>query len=204
MVLVFKEKAAGVQIFAGLQRALGSRDEAGRLRVTILTGIDRDHPNHYRVVIGSNIDRDSLPEGAIVVVSRVNTMTPDTSTNLDRFLNRYGRDGGYLLVPGYVEEGGTTPEFEPQLSILASHLNVRPAWEIGENDPDVTGITEDDNVIIPDGIVDAPILKTIKRIKERREHAPPSKTPGSRVKKVGRNDPCACGSGKKYKKCHGQ
>ncbi|MEK9137251.1 MAG: SEC-C metal-binding domain-containing protein, partial [Bacteroidota bacterium] len=25
----------------------------------------------------------------------------------------------------------------------------------------------------------------------------------SRAKKVGRNDPCPCGSGKKYKKCHG-
>ena len=23
------------------------------------------------------------------------------------------------------------------------------------------------------------------------------------VPKVGRNDPCPCGSGKKYKKCHG-
>jgi preprotein translocase subunit SecA len=23
-------------------------------------------------------------------------------------------------------------------------------------------------------------------------------------KKVGRNDPCPCGSGKKYKNCHGQ
>lgn len=27
---------------------------------------------------------------------------------------------------------------------------------------------------------------------------------GSTMKKVGRNDPCPCGSGKKYKKCHGQ
>jgi len=24
------------------------------------------------------------------------------------------------------------------------------------------------------------------------------------VPKVGRNDPCPCGSGKKYKQCHGQ
>jgi len=24
------------------------------------------------------------------------------------------------------------------------------------------------------------------------------------IQKVGRNDPCPCGSGKKYKKCHGQ
>ncbi|HEX7776475.1 MAG TPA: SEC-C metal-binding domain-containing protein [Parvibaculum sp.] len=23
------------------------------------------------------------------------------------------------------------------------------------------------------------------------------------VVKIGRNDPCSCGSGKKYKKCHG-
>ena len=26
---------------------------------------------------------------------------------------------------------------------------------------------------------------------------------GGPVEKVGRNDPCPCGSGKKYKKCHG-
>jgi uncharacterized protein YecA (UPF0149 family) len=25
----------------------------------------------------------------------------------------------------------------------------------------------------------------------------------SEFEKVGRNDPCPCGSGKKYKKCHG-
>lgn len=27
---------------------------------------------------------------------------------------------------------------------------------------------------------------------------------GKEVKKVGRNDPCPCGSGKKYKRCHGK
>ncbi|HLB95591.1 MAG TPA: preprotein translocase subunit SecA [Patescibacteria group bacterium] len=32
----------------------------------------------------------------------------------------------------------------------------------------------------------------------------PSSTPSSSVPKVGRNDPCPCGSGKKYKKCHGR
>ena len=26
----------------------------------------------------------------------------------------------------------------------------------------------------------------------------------SRCRKVGRNDPCPCGSGKKYKHCHGK
>ena len=28
--------------------------------------------------------------------------------------------------------------------------------------------------------------------------------PVTREKKVGRNDPCPCGSGKKYKNCHGK
>jgi hypothetical protein len=29
-----------------------------------------------------------------------------------------------------------------------------------------------------------------------------SKKPPEEAKKLGRNDPCWCGSGKKYKKCH--
>ena len=33
--------------------------------------------------------------------------------------------------------------------------------------------------------------------------SPPSPSPVSHGPKVGRNDPCPCGSGKKYKKCHG-
>ncbi|MBY4788473.1 SEC-C domain-containing protein, partial [Burkholderia dolosa] len=28
--------------------------------------------------------------------------------------------------------------------------------------------------------------------------------PGGEMPKVGRNDPCPCGSGKKYKHCHGK
>jgi len=40
------------------------------------------------------------------------------------------------------------------------------------------------------------------------EQAPASGPPPGAVKreadKVGRNDPCPCGSGKKYKRCHGK
>ena len=38
---------------------------------------------------------------------------------------------------------------------------------------------------------------------EREDGEPESSAPASHSK-VGRNDPCPCGSGKKYKKCHGQ
>ena len=33
--------------------------------------------------------------------------------------------------------------------------------------------------------------------------SPPDPESSSGVPKVGRNEPCPCGSGKKYKKCHG-
>ena len=35
-------------------------------------------------------------------------------------------------------------------------------------------------------------------------HNEPSEISGKKDKEVGRNDPCPCGSGKKYKKCHGK
>ena len=36
-------------------------------------------------------------------------------------------------------------------------------------------------------------------------HAPAGASPGADgIPKVGRNDPCPCGSGKKYKQCHGK
>jgi len=35
-------------------------------------------------------------------------------------------------------------------------------------------------------------------------HTEPSELGGKKDNTVGRNDPCPCGSGKKYKKCHGK
>ena len=36
------------------------------------------------------------------------------------------------------------------------------------------------------------------------EPTPPKPEPAQAFPKVGRNDPCPCGSGKKYKNCHGR
>ena len=37
-------------------------------------------------------------------------------------------------------------------------LNVRPAWQIGEHDPDRVGIKDDDDVIRPEGFAVVPVL----------------------------------------------
>jgi SEC-C motif len=99
------------------------------------------------------------------------------------------------------------PGFDLRLAIFSSQLNVRPAWEIGENDPDVIGIHDDDNVVIPDHVKEAPVLRTLERIKRRRKQLPSQElviSPLQSQTKIGRNDPCPCGSGKKFKKCHGR
>jgi preprotein translocase subunit SecA len=54
----------------------------------------------------------------------------------------------------------------------------------------------------------------VERLEEERRPAPVTlshgavsdipKEPASAADKVGRNDPCPCGSGKKYKRCHGK
>ncbi len=48
-----------------------------------------------------------------------------------------------------------------------------------------------------------PMVETTRRLLDDFRLAGPANTPDS-WGKVGRNDPCPCGSGKKYKKCHGQ
>ena len=50
------------------------------------------------------------------------------------------------------------------------------------------------------GVEASPLSDTVAATSEG---GPPRQRP-VRVQKVGRNDPCPCGSGKKYKKCHGQ
>ncbi len=46
--------------------------------------------------------------------------------------------------------------------------------------------------------------KVISQIKEKIRQATPERKPATATKKPGRNDPCHCGSGKKFKKCHGR
>ena len=42
-------------------------------------------------------------------------------------------------------------------------------------------------------------------VNPKEEGAPkPKKMPARKAADIGRNDPCPCGSGKKYKACHGQ
>jgi hypothetical protein len=46
--------------------------------------------------------------------------------------------------------------------------------------------------------------ETVRTGRNVHQHAPKQDPVVHRAPKLGRNDPCFCGSGKKFKKCHGQ
>jgi hypothetical protein len=66
----------------------------------------------------------------------------------------------------------------------------------GENAPDIPTSLEPDHEPVPTQEPRLPVLQ-----RSETEFAPVSQEPSTW--KVGRNEPCPCGSGKKYKKCHG-
>lgn len=57
--------------------------------------------------------------------------------------------------------GQNAPAIEYKLALLKHHLHIRPAWQIGENDHDIIALDEEEDPFIPEGVVDAPVVKAI-------------------------------------------
>jgi hypothetical protein len=208
LTLLFENRQAAESIFEGWLEEVGPEDSNDKIRVSIVTGITTENPAAYRVILGTNPDWSTVPSSSqFVLVYRINTMNPTTSENLNRFVERYNDKKKYMLVPGEAQGAGMGC-IAPKFGILKHELLVRPAWQIGEHDPDVCGIDPDDKIIIPDGVNGAPVLAAIARQKKRLEADPNSLRMGGPAlkpnRKTSRNEPCYCGSGKKYKKCHGR
>jgi hypothetical protein len=168
LALVFEAEAAARAIFEGLRRQLGESDVARRLRISIITRVDKRHPAHYSVVVRNNLPTVAASRPAqFVMVSRINRMTPGDSRNLDGFMDQFRRAGRYFVGAACLTES-REPKIIESLVIQKDDLNVRAAWQIGENDPDASAIQDDDDPIIPDGVDDAPVLKALKQIRQFR------------------------------------
>ncbi|QYM79900.1 preprotein translocase subunit SecA [Horticoccus luteus] len=93
------------------------------------------------------------------------------------------------ICTGLFRSATNLQSFENMLAILA-----RNARTVGpENAPVATGVSTGTTSALPPGAAAAP----------ERELELPKVTIRRELPKVGRNDPCPCGSGKKYKHCHG-
>lgn len=119
--------------------------------------------------VGAKIDTANPGGKRIVTATRVHTMTPETTENLDRFVTSYNKWGFYLLAPAILGAGKAMPDILYDSGIVKHEFAVRNAWEIAPNDFDISLITDDSNPLIPSEVTEAPVIETLKVRKEARE-----------------------------------
>lgn len=163
--LLFENEEAARQIFEDWIERLGKADEKEELRISIITGIDKDNPTYYRMQITTNINayERSGDQGQFVMTARIQTMEPNSSENLEMFLEEYRKVGVFALLPAVFKGAGQEPELIRDLFLFKTKLIVKPAWEISANDEDTMALQLDDNPIIPDGVEDAPVKEALEQ-----------------------------------------
>lgn len=167
IALGFQNGDAGKAIFRELIEKLGSDDKQNRLRISIITGVNKAFTNKYGVVIGSNLPDDGeFGRGQeIVSISRVHHMDNTNPMNLRMFQERFERTGKFWLMAAHWPNEKTQPIFDETTIITKTSVRIAPAWQIGDNDLDSVAIGPEDDPIIPTTILDAPVLRLLERRK---------------------------------------
>ena len=162
MSLMFRNREVGRAIFRQWREVVGQSDERNRLRISIITRIDKTHPSSYRVLIGSNPVAPMRTGTEVVSIARVNAMHPENSTNLDLFRKRIARTKVFFLVPAFAFADPSDAEVHYDLAILKTLVRVCSEWEIGEHDPDSLAVKLDDDPVLPDNTSDIPFLRLVQ------------------------------------------
>ena len=171
LAIGFEDGAAGQAIFRSWQDQWGKEGIDNVIRVAVITGLSVRNPAMYSVVIGPDFrqmaeDRNKL----VMFVSRMIRMTPNTSENLEKFIAAYKEAGSFCLAPVWMDPSKNIVGMPSvQLAITKRQLDIREAWQIGENDPDISALHEDDDPIVPAGGSDPPINKALRKIRAIRE-----------------------------------
>ncbi|OGU95722.1 MAG: hypothetical protein A2475_03940 [Ignavibacteria bacterium RIFOXYC2_FULL_35_21] len=165
LAFLFKNEENAKAIFKDWKETLGNKDIKETIRISIIRGVSEDNPTWYRVVITTNLHQTENSFSCnFVVVSRIHTLTPDNTTNLDRFSESFKKFGIYLLAPAIIDDNKQPPRVLFEIGIEKQTFNDRQAWEIGLNDLDCAGITNETTPIIPKDIKNAPVLELLKRM----------------------------------------
>ena len=165
LALIFEDEEAGQAIFRAWKHRWKTDDENDALRITIVTGVSKKNPATYSVLLGPSLQILPGDEHKLVTsVSRILRMSPANSTNLDNFVKSYEKNGCFYLAPAWMSPRG--PLLQPaasEVSILKRELCFREAWQIGENDPDISCLDETDEPIVPQNVTDPPFIKALAR-----------------------------------------
>lgn len=135
-----------------------------------MRGVSCADPAAYAVTVGRNIEdiQREEPDALLSMLSRINWMDRPDPANLENFLSSYRRRGSYRLVPMAMTGAVTLDAFRFDLAILKRRLEVRSAWEIGSNDPDMSVLRDGDEPMIPEGLTDPPVREALAILREIR------------------------------------
>lgn len=150
LALTFENEEAARNIFLDWQKSIGKKDMEDKIRLTILRGVEADHPDWYRLGISANGNKENIGQKKILSVTRIHTMHPENSKNLDQFLEFYNKYKCFQLAPCFFKKGETSPTVLFELRIAKRQLIVRHAWQIKHDEfEDLSLITSDTKPYIP-------------------------------------------------------
>lgn len=159
LMFAFENTTIGNKIFENIAKSIGNKDHNNALRIALIRGINRQNPAHYRVAVTSNIDRsDDGTSKVQTALSRIHTMTPSSSVNIDRFLKDYDTHKKCYIATA-------SSDGAPVIHLITSGVVVMHAWEIDENDQEISAITPDDDILIPPGMKNPPISRALNKIR---------------------------------------
>ena len=169
--LGFENLTAGEKIFEAWKQQAGSDGADELIAFSFIRGVSRQRPAEYVIVVSPSRSRmSSGAEGQLLLfVSRVNRMSPKSSDNLERFIASYGQMGCYYIAPvKWDPSSPIVPVPSMRQTILMGNLSVREAWEIDSNDPDIVGLSADDDPVVPTGLEDPPVFRALKQLAQFR------------------------------------
>ena len=167
LAIAFEDGESGQAVFRTWKDRWDNEDEHDDFRLAIITGVSKREPATYAVVVGPSLRPVAEDQKKIVVFgSRIHRMSPTTSTNLDNSVTAYKRAGSFVLAPARTSTIGEILEMpSAQLAIIIRQLDLRAAWQIGENHPDIAVLHKYDDPIVPTGVTDLPVKNALKRIR---------------------------------------
>lgn len=146
MALMFRDASSGMKIFEKWREEYGEYDQKEVIRVAIMRSIDEEFPNDYRVGVSANMATTGMQNKLVASSTRITTMTPEKSGNLDSFIEQFKHVGEFLLAPAIPDEKGELI-IRNDLGILKKEIFIKNPNEVVDNDPDfvLTGKSRQDS-----------------------------------------------------------
>lgn len=168
LAFLFKNEAKAKAIFEEWKERFGEIDHDEIIRITMVRGLYKKNPTWYRALVTSNFDAGKLNNQETFMATRIHTLTPETTINLDRFVESFNKYGIYLFAPAIYDKTKNYPNIFITWGIVKREFIEKDAWEIDLDDIDKTAITSDADPIIPSGVKDAPVLKVLQQRKKKK------------------------------------